>query len=159
MLCRTNVLHLRPQLDHLTYLTQFVRLCVLYTIICIMYYGISHTTFYVSLYNNCSPKIKCVISSLFIWSALIFSYLFIGLIAIFWTIPVDSFSDLISFGDDTSISPGDSVTIRNVNRKLTNLAVISDLFSGAAREYTRLCQGSLAGYCTGGIATMAMVMK
>lgn len=63
------------------------------------------------------------------------------------------------FGDDTGISPGDSVTIRNVNRKLTNLAVIPDSFSGVAREYTRLCQGSLAGYCTGGIATMAMVTK
>jgi hypothetical protein len=159
MLCRTNVLHLQPQLDHFTYLTQFVRLCVLYIIFCITYYGISYITLYVSSYNNCSPKIKCVISSLFIWLAFISSYLFIGLIAIFRTILVDPFSDLILFGDD--ISPGDSVTIRNVNRKLTNSAVIPDLFSGVAREYTRVCQGSLAGYCTGGIATMfsAMVMK
>jgi hypothetical protein len=27
MLCRTNALHLRPQLDQFTYLTQFIRLC------------------------------------------------------------------------------------------------------------------------------------
>lgn len=40
--------------------------------------------------------------------------------AIFWTILVDSFSDFILFGDDNDISPGDGVTIRNVNRKLTN---------------------------------------
>jgi hypothetical protein len=161
MLCRTNVLHLQPQLDHFTYLTQFVRLCVLYIIFCITYYGISYITLYVSSYNNCSPKIKCVISSLFIWSAFISSYLFIGSIAIFRTILVDPFSDLILFGDDTDISPGDSVTIQNVNRKLTNSAVIPDLFSGVARKYTRLCQGSLAGYCTGGVATMfsAMVTK
>jgi hypothetical protein len=120
MLGRTNVLHLRTQLNHFTYLTQFVRLCVLYIIFCITYYGIYYITFYVSLYNNCSPKIKCVISSLFIWLAFISSYLFIGLMAIFWTILVDSFSDSILFGDDNDISPGDSVTIRNVNRKLTN---------------------------------------
>ena len=137
MLCKTTVLHLRPQLDHFTYLTQFVRLlCVLYIIFCITYYGISYTTFYVSLYNNCSPKIKCVISSLFIWLAFIFSYLFIGLMARFWTILVDFFSDLILFVDDNDISPGDSVPIRNVTRKLTNLAVISDLLSGVATEYT-----------------------
>lgn len=49
--------------------------------------------------------------------------------AIFWTILVDYFSDLILFVDDNDISPGDSVTIRNVIRKLTNLAVIPDLFS------------------------------
>jgi len=139
MLCRTNVLHLRPKLDHFTYLTQFVRLCVLYIIFCITYYGIYYITFYVSLYNNCSPKIKCVISSLFIWLAFIFYYLFIGLMARFWTILVDYFSDLILFVDDNDISPGDSVTIRNVNRKLTNLAVIPDLLSGVATEYTRLC--------------------
>jgi hypothetical protein len=30
MLCRTNALHLRPQLDQFTYLTQFIRLCLVY---------------------------------------------------------------------------------------------------------------------------------
>ena len=30
MLCRTNVLHLRPQLDQFTYLTQFIRLCLVH---------------------------------------------------------------------------------------------------------------------------------
>lgn len=120
MLCRTNVLHLRTKLNHFTYLTQFVRLCVPYIIFCITYYGIYYITFYVSLYKNCSPKIKCVISSLFIWLAFISSYLFIGSMAIFWAILVDYFSDLILFGDDNDISPGNSVTIRNVNRKLTN---------------------------------------
>jgi hypothetical protein len=94
---------------------QFLRLCRLYIIFCITYYGIYYITVYVSSYNNCSPKIHCVISSLFIWSAFSFSYLFIGLIAIFWTILVDSFSDLILFVDDTDSSLGDSVTIRNVN--------------------------------------------
>ena len=51
-----------------------------------------------------------------------------------WTILADSFSDLILFVDDNAISPGESVTIRNVNCKLTNLAVISDLLSGVANN-------------------------
>jgi Plant ATP synthase F0 len=30
MLCRTNALHLRPQLDQFTYLTQFIRFCLVH---------------------------------------------------------------------------------------------------------------------------------